>query len=150
MNGLGGWHGYTYRLGYQLIKEFKKTLLFRCGCPANGPCGHYLLDKESGKIIREFDELIFNSEDSISDFIIYFPKDNYDAITLHYINTDKKYLIKIPAGRMNGFGDVVPEYNFNKPKLENNICILSYQYKLKEEGSWLYDSIIIDLKKYKR
>jgi hypothetical protein len=31
-------YNYTYRLGYHFVKEFDKTILFRSGCPANGPC----------------------------------------------------------------------------------------------------------------
>ena len=38
-------YGYTYRLGFQLIKEFDETILFRGGCAANGPCTYTLINK---------------------------------------------------------------------------------------------------------
>jgi len=42
-------YGYTYRLGYHLIKEYKNNLLFRSGCAATGPCSYILIDKNNGK-----------------------------------------------------------------------------------------------------
>src|SRR4051812_5559075 len=39
-----------YRLGYSLEKEFDNTLLFRSGCPANGFCNYYLIDKNTGAL----------------------------------------------------------------------------------------------------
>ncbi len=49
--------GYTYRLGYYLIKEYKNSLLFRSGCPANGPCIYTLIDKNNGKIIKRKNQI---------------------------------------------------------------------------------------------
>ncbi len=51
-------YNYTYRLGFHLIKEYDKTILFRSGCPANGPCIYSLIDKSNGQIITEFDQLL--------------------------------------------------------------------------------------------
>lgn len=49
-------YGYTYRIGYQLIKDYKNKLLFRSGCPASGLCKFVLIDKKSGKKIKEYFE----------------------------------------------------------------------------------------------
>ncbi|WP_083693632.1 hypothetical protein [[Flexibacter] sp. ATCC 35103] len=47
-------YSYTYRLGYHLIKDYKNKLLFRSGCPANGPCIFVLINKKNGKKISEY------------------------------------------------------------------------------------------------
>lgn len=39
------YYPYANRLGYHLMKEYQNTLLFRSGCPANGPCNFNLIDK---------------------------------------------------------------------------------------------------------
>lgn len=142
-------YGYTYRLGYQLIKEFKTTLLFRSGCAANGPCNYVLTNKENGKEIEKFGELIFNSEDSLSEFIIYFSDDKLSSLTLYFINTNKKYKIKIPAERFIG-KTIIPEQQFEKPVLENDNLTLTYKYKLNKKENWVKDNINIDLKKFKK
>lgn len=52
------YYGYTYRLGFHFVKEFKNSILFRSGCAANGPCIYTLIDKTTGKKIKEFGQLI--------------------------------------------------------------------------------------------
>lgn len=47
-------YAYTYRLGCQLQKERSRTLLFRCGCPANGPCTYRVIDKYTGRQLRKY------------------------------------------------------------------------------------------------
>jgi hypothetical protein len=56
-------YGYTYRLGYQLAKEYKRTLLFRSGCPANGPCNFVLVDADCYQSL--FDLVILTKEGSV-------------------------------------------------------------------------------------
>ncbi len=53
-------YAYAYRLGYHLIKEYKNTLLFRSGCPANGPCMYTVIDKTNGKKIKEYKNIAAN------------------------------------------------------------------------------------------
>jgi hypothetical protein len=45
---------YTYRLGYQLIKDYSNKLLFRSGCSANGPCKFIVINKKDGRKIKEY------------------------------------------------------------------------------------------------
>ncbi|UWY28129.1 hypothetical protein N4T20_20700 [Flavobacterium sp. TR2] len=45
---------YTYRLGYQLIKDYSNKSLFRSGCSANGLCKFILINKKNGKKIKEY------------------------------------------------------------------------------------------------
>ncbi len=137
-----------YRLGYYLTKEFQRSLLFRHSCLGSAPCEYDLIDKETGKLIKEFGKLIYNADDSLSNFIVYFSDDSFSFITLHYIDTDKKYKIKILTEQFNGI-EIHAEQQFERPKIENNLVTLLYRYKLKyEEKDWSVDRIIIDLSKY--
>ncbi len=115
----------TYRLGYHLIKEFDNTLLFRSGCPANGPCVYNLIDKFTGKKIKEFDQLIcIDTEDDNYnfDFIVYLA-DTTDHLVIYYINNEK--LLKIPFTE-NLTSAAYPQQHFEEMKLKNNILELTY------------------------
>lgn len=123
-------YAYTYRLGYHLIKEFEESLLFRSGCPANGPCLYTLIDKDKGKKIKEFDQLICidtdvkweNPHEYNFDFIVYF-SDTADQIIVYYVDGGKT--LKVPfKEKLNG---IVPQYQFKKMTLESNILTLFYE-----------------------
>ena len=135
------YYPYTYRLGYSLCKEYKKLMLFRYGCPANGPCMFALINKNSGKKIKELPELIYNhTTDIFYDFIIYFSSPN--SLILYFAETGRGY--KIPINRKY-FNALIPEYQFDDIVLKNNIVTLTYNSnKLDTIGK-----IVIDLKKYK-
>lgn len=112
---------YTFRIGYQLAKEYKHSLLFRSGCPANGPCNFILIDKASGKELKEFGELIYDhSSRKFYDFVLYFTSPN--IIAIHYIDTDRKYTIKLKGE----FKALIPEYEFNSIVVNQNILTLTY------------------------
>ena len=116
------YYGYTFRLGFQLAKEYKKTLLFRSGCPANGPCNFILVDKATGKRIDEFGELIYNhSSREFFDFIIYFSREN--QLTLDFIDTRIKYNYRVNPKHFNA---VVPEYAFDHVFIKDNVLYLQY------------------------
>ncbi len=134
------YYSLTYRIGYHLAKEYKNTLLFRSGCPANGPCNFVLLDKNTGKKIREFGELIYDhSTGQFYDFILYFSSKS--SLTLHYIDTNKKYRITVNP---EDFNSVTPEYMFDKIYIKKNILILTHPRRT-ENSSGI---IKIDLNKY--
>lgn len=125
-------YGYTYRLGYSLIKEYQNSLLFRSGCPANGPCIYTLIDKTNGKKIKEFNQLICIGTDVQWEksfpyqynFVVYFT-DNYDSLKIYYIDT--KQLLTIPFNVIkNKLTSVNPEYQFNKMTLKGNLLELYY------------------------
>jgi len=113
-----------YRLKYHLAKEYKNLLLFRSGCPANGPCNYVLIDKETGKLSRELGELIYeHNPDVIYDFVIYFSGD-YRNIIVDFIDSKRK--IKVPVKKEN-FLAAIPEYQFNKIEYRNGIITLTYE-----------------------
>jgi len=122
--------GYTYRLGYHLIKEFDKTILFRSGCPANGPCIYTLIDKSTGKKIDEFGQLICIDTDVREDkkyqfdFVVYFAE-NYEKLKIYYINTKRTLTIPFDAKR-NNLTAVIPEQQFDKMNLKGNILTIYY------------------------
>ncbi|MEO6232374.1 MAG: hypothetical protein ABIP10_19750, partial [Ferruginibacter sp.] len=125
-----GLYGYTYRLGYHLVKEFDKTLLFRSGCPANGPCIYSLIDKTTGKKIKEFGQLICIDTDVSQekkyqyDFVVYF-SENYDSLKFYYADTKK--ILTVPfAAQKNNLTAVIPEYQFDNMFLNGNLLTLNY------------------------
>lgn len=122
--------GYTYRLGFHLIKEFDNTILFRSGCPANGPCIYTLIDKTTGKKVNEFGQLICIDTDVRDDkkykfdFIVYF-SENYAKLKIYFVNSKKTLTIPFDAKR-NNLTSVVPEQQFEKMNLERNILKIYY------------------------
>lgn len=133
---------YNYRIGYQLSKEYKNALLFRSGCPANGPCNFILINKNTGKKISELGELIYNhNTDKFYDFIIYFSSKN--ILTIHYINSGKKYSLPIDTRY---FNELIPEYDFDKVFVKKDILTLTYSIKRKTK--WIPSKLSYDLKKH--
>ena len=124
---------YTYRLGYYLIKEFKNSLFFRYGCSASGSCQYVLIDKNNGKIQKEFDHgvVIYSGENENSDFIIYFSEientssEKLDTLTLLFINSGKKFNSTIPSGRFS-LPSSMPF--FDRVEVENDKVKLYYRY----------------------
>jgi len=122
--------GYTYRIGFQLIKEYQNSLLFRYGCPANGTCMYTLIDKNNGKTLKEFNQLICidtdinldNAHEYEYEFVVYF-SENYNKIIVYNINNDKT--LEFPFND-NLNNDPTPEYLFSKMLLKNNILTLFY------------------------
>ncbi|HEY6505961.1 MAG TPA: hypothetical protein VIZ28_18430 [Chitinophagaceae bacterium] len=139
--------GYNYRLGFQLVKEFKNSLLFRYGCPANGPCDYVLVNKFNGQQEKQLYELVYTSEDKPTNFIIYFADTSLNRLTLYNVDSKKKHTIKVPGKRFKH--SPVPEQQFEGSELKKNILILKYHYPTenKEENQKI-DTVIIDLKKY--
>jgi hypothetical protein len=97
----------TYRLGYQLVKEYKRGLLFRSGCAGNGPCDFFLIDKNTGKTLKEFGELIYDrNKDKFYDFVLYFISPS--KIGVYYIDSRRRFTIPV---RSEDFIAVnIPEY----------------------------------------
>lgn len=122
-------YGYTYRLGFHLIKEFDKTILFRGGCPANGPCIYTLIDKNNGNKIKEFDQLICintdikweNAHKYNFDFVVYL-SDTTDHLIIYYVDDNR--ILKIPFKEK--LTSVIPQHQFDEMTLENNILTLFY------------------------
>lgn len=144
-------YAYTFRLGYHFAKEYDKYLLFRSGCPANGPCNFVLVDKQNGKTIKELYELIYDHEsEKFYDFLIYFTDSSLSSLTLDFIDKNKSY--KIPVNPRH-FNAIIPQYQFDKILLKNNILTLEYNYDkddkwTTEKIQWATKKIQIDLKKY--
>jgi len=120
---------YTYRLGYHLIKEFNKTLLFRSGCPATGPCVYTLVDKFNGNKLKVLPQLIcINTDIDIDnpkkyefDFVVYLAE-NYENLILYYV--DKGTSCTIPMNEKLTY--IVPEFQFTSMNITDNILTIAY------------------------
>lgn len=112
------------RGSFHFIKEFAETILFESGCAANGPCLYYLIDKNTGKEIESFNQLIcIYSENGYNfDFVVYLSNQK-DTINIYYINSKRK--LKAPfSEKLSG---LISEYLFETMTLENNILTLIYR-----------------------
>jgi len=135
----------TFRLGYHLIKEFDQSLLFRSGCPANGPCRYILIDKKNGQRIKEFHQLICIDTDVAwkkpqkyqYDFVVYLSYDS-DKLVVYFIESKKT--IRAPFNEK--LNSVIPEQQFDKLTVENEILNVWYLNNLDE-----LKKVEIDLKK---
>jgi len=124
------YYGYTYRLGFHFVKEFDNSILFRSGCPANGPCLYTLIDKTTGKKIDEFGQLICIDVDIRDakqyqfDFLVY-ADSNYKKIIINY--PDKKKVLTIPFDfQRSNLTAAIPEYQFDRIKLKGSLLTLFY------------------------
>jgi hypothetical protein len=120
-------YGYNYRLGYQLAKEYKRYLLFRSGCPANGPCNFILVNNVNGKKVKEFGELIYDHSNNLFyDFILYLKnKNNKLYLVLDYIDTGRKHTFLL---NKNDFTGIIPEYQINDVMVHNNVLLITYPH----------------------
>jgi len=124
------YYQYTYRLGFSLVKEYKNCLLFRGGCPANGPCIYTLVDKDNGKKIKSFSQLIcMDTKDDKGapqkynyDFVVDL-SENLDNIFVYFI--DDKRIKKSPF--KDRLTSVIPQSQFEKMTLTNDILTIYYE-----------------------
>jgi hypothetical protein len=138
-------YGYHYRIGYSFAKEYNKYLLFRNGCSANGPCNFVLIDKYTGKKIKEFGELIYNHKTgSFHPFIMHFNgRDEVSALILEYVDTHKKYEIAVNPSYFSGY---CPEYMIDEVIVNKGVLIL--KFNVETGGKNTTRQLVIDLKKY--
>lgn len=138
---------YASRLGFYLIKEFKKTILFQSGCAANGPCMYKLIDKNNGNEIKVFDQLIcIDTEDNKYnfDFIVYL-SDTTNHLVIYYVDSNKTLQVPFKKKKLT---EIVPEYQFDEMILNNNILTLTYELDYNIRRKTL--SINLNDKKYSR
>jgi hypothetical protein len=129
-------YGYTYRLGFHLEREYRNSLLFRSGCPANGPCIYTLVDKSNGKELKTINQLIGIDvavhDDKVSksnkDYIVYL-SDESDSILVYAVDAGKT--IKVPFEET--MSADIPQRQFGKMEIKGNILVLSYEGN--EEGT---------------
>lgn len=115
-------YGYRYRLGFYLVKEFQNELLFRSGCPANGPCFYTLIDKNNGDIIKEFHQLIMATEDDYNfNFLVYLSYDS-EHICVYSI----KNRVTIKTDFSDTLTGIIPEYQFEEMKMNKDKLELTY------------------------
>ena len=139
-------YGLTYRLGFHFIKEYKNSILFRSGCGATGPCSYVLIDKKTGKKLKEFDQLICidtdikmeNSHPYQFPFVLYLSSKTAHLI-IYFIDTQK--VIKVPFNEK--LVDVIPENQFTKMEVKNNKLLISY-----DNNKDILMTLEIDFKKY--
>lgn len=121
-------HPYTFRLGFYPIKEFQKSILFRSGCGATGPCKYTLIDKTTGSKIEEFDQLIcIDTEEGKYDFdfIVYLANDS-DHLMIYFINSGRR--LKVPF-KADLSASAFPQSQFDEMILKDNFLSIKYEVR---------------------
>lgn len=137
-------HQYHYRLDPQLVNEFENHLLFRFGCPANGPCSHFAVDKETGKKTAEFYELIFKGQGNATNFVVGL---DYMQIKVFNLITNETDSIPFNSERLTS---IIPEYQFDEGQIKNGILFLLYSYRDEKTDELKNEIVEIEIKKYNR
>jgi hypothetical protein len=146
----------TARLGYQFVKEYKKTLLFENRQVSGGgfPMNFEIIDKDNGNVVEDFGTIIYYSDIEFNNYVLYLSSDSLDIVTYYNIGTKTKFNYLIPQGRLRKtvveFNQMFPEFLFEEPKTANNILTLKYKYIVSADvEKWNTDIITIDLQKIK-
>ena len=137
-------YGYHYRLDPKLVNEFEEYLLFRYGCPANGPCNHFAVNKATGDKTADFYELIFKGENSLTNFVVAL---DYMNIKIHNLKTNETDSIPFDTERLTA---IIPEYHFDKGKISKGILYLPYSYQDDGTEKLMNETIEIAIEKYNR
>ena len=147
----------TERLGYRFTWEYQKSFLIQnnliSGCCT--PPEYLLFSKEKGTLITNLGPLIYYGEERNNNFVIYFTNKALNHVTLHYVDSGRKYDISLPAGRfastLKKKGELYAERLFIETDIRDSIMTIEYRYQKKEkEDRWYTDNVVIDLNKYVR
>lgn len=91
----------TERLGYQFVKEYKTSLLFENRQASGGgfPVNFELIDKDDGKVIKDFGTIIHYSDLDSNNYVLYLSSE-LDTVTYYNIPTQTEFKYPIPKGRL--------------------------------------------------
>ncbi len=122
----------AYRLAYHLLAEYDQTLLFRYGCPANGPCQIAVVDKRTGILLLERSEPeLLNRDVAIPgtstaeprmDFLLY-ASDDGESLLLYYLDTRKVHTIPTAPLRL----PTSPDFYLESVKEKAHQIVLTYK-----------------------
>ncbi len=129
-----------YKIGFDFVKDFSNSILFKHSCPGVGPCAYSLVNKDFGLVVENFEELIYDGKGDSNPYIIYFSSDNY--IIVHDIeeNTIQKFMYPVQR-----FNSLFPVAQFDKVEVASNQIVMSYTYTDKK-GQVLKDKLNLNLK----
>lgn len=132
---------YHYRLDYQFQKEFKKYLLFRWLCPANGPCDFVLIDKINGKVYKQLPQLIYRNDEFDDDYLIYF-SERRDSLVFYNVNANSVHYFKHGIDLIKN--EITPEYSFDSIiRIKNGFDLF---YPIEIEGKAISKRISVDFR----
>lgn len=142
----------TERLGYIFEKEYQSSLLFINKKASGGgfPVDFELVSKDSGQVLKEFGTIIFHSDDSLNNFVLYLSSDSLDTLSLYSVDQNKDFNFSIPKGRLwktvRETSQMFPEFLFEEPTIDKSILTLTYKYLVSNSPEkWDTDKIQIDL-----
>jgi hypothetical protein len=146
--------GLTERLGYQFAREYKTALLFENRQASGGgfPINFELINKENGELLEELGTIIYYSDNTTGNYILYLTSDSLDTLTYYNMDSGKKYNFSIPGDRLlktvQESSSMFVEFLFDEPKTVNQSLLITYKYLVSESPEkWSADDIVIDLTK---
>lgn len=142
----------TERLGYIFEKEYQNSLLFINKKASGGgfPVDFELISKDNGQVLKEFGTIIFHSDDSLNNYVLYLSSDSLDTLTLYSVDQNKDFNFTIPKGRLlktvRETSQMFPEFLFEEPTMDKSILTFTYKYLVSNSPEkWDTDKIKIDL-----
>lgn len=114
-----------HRIGAFLVKEFDETLLFQRDCAATGTCFYFLVEKNTGSVVREFPQLIgidWEMKSYTFDFVAYLSEES-DEIHIYFPNESRT--CSVPISDLNR-QTAYPEFSFTEMTLFKEVLTLKY------------------------
>ena len=145
----------TYKLGWQVWKDFDESVLFVARETSGLPTTLYytLFNKITEETIS-FRNVVYACPDSICNFILYFPDSTYNFLSLFIINSSKEYKIELPKNLIEeSFQQyyglfMFVENLFEPPSIKDNVYIFRYTFFDNQSKTEKKGELSIDLKEF--
>jgi len=145
----------TYKLGWQVWKDFDESVLFVARETSGLPTTLYytLFNKITEETIS-FRNVVYACPDSICNFILYFPDSTYNFLSLFMINSSKEYKIELPKNLIEeSFQQyyglfMFVENLFEPPSIKDNVYIFRYTFFDNQSKTEKKGELSIDLKEF--
>jgi len=145
----------TYKLGWQVWKDFDESVLFVARETSGLPTTLYytLFNKITEETIS-FRNVVYACPDSICNFILYFPDSTYNFLSLFIINSSKEYKIELPKNLIEeSFQQyyglfMFVENLFEPPSIKDDVYIFRYTFFDNQSKTEKKGVLSIDLKEF--
>jgi hypothetical protein len=145
----------TYKLGWQVWKDFDESVLFVARETSGLPTTlYYTLFNKTTEELISFRNVVYACPDSLCEFILYFPDSTYNFLSLFMINNSKEYKIELPKNLIEEsfqqyFGlFMFVENLFEPPSIKDNVYIFKYTFFDNQSKTEKKGELSIDLKEF--
>jgi len=146
-----------WKLGPSFSQEYQSALLFesRETSAIDYPSSFSLLNKSTGKWLKQFGHIIYFSKNISRGFVLYFADESLNIINLYVVDKRKVFEIHLPPGRflaaLHQSKEMYPEDLFEEPVAHGSIVLLKYNYQNRKYKTKMVSGVIkIDINQYAR